>query len=140
MLPTTLTIADERVTVRDAVADDVSLIIPTWMESARKLRHTRRAIFNQFYPHVVRGLLETESAVVLTKEGGETIHAWACGRPPNLLHFAYVPFALRGAGFGRAVISAVLDGYPDTVYVTSSPLSDRDHRRFLFNPYIMRTG
>lgn len=140
MLPKTIEIAGERLTIRDAVAEDVELIFPTWMEAARQLRHTRRAVFNQFYPNVVRGLLETESAVVLTKEGGFTIHAWACGRPPNLLHFAYVPYALRHHGFGRAVISGVLEGYPETVYVTSSPLSIRDHRRFVYNPFVMRTG
>ncbi len=140
MLPRTLDIADEKVTIRDAVAEDVALIFPTWMEAARQLRQTRRHIFNQFYENVVRSLLETESAAVLTREGGETIHAWACGRPPNLLHFAYVPFALRHHGFGRAVIEAVLEGYPQTIYVTSSPLSIPDHRRLVYNPFVMRAG
>ncbi len=140
MLPRTIDLAGERVTIREAVAGDVEFIFPTWMEAARQLRYTRRAVFNQFYEPVVRGLLEMESAVVLTKEGGTTLHAWACGRPPNLLHFAYVPFALRRHGFGRAVIESVLGGYPPTIYVTSSPLSMREHRRFVFNPYIVRAG
>ncbi len=136
----TLDIAGERVSIRPAVEKDVQFIFPTWMEAARQLRQTRRSIFDQFYEHVVKGLLEVESAVVLTKEGGTTIHAWACGRPPNLLHFAYVPFALRDHGFGRAVIESVLGGYPKTIYVTTSPISRRDHRRFVYNPYLVRAG
>lgn len=140
MLPKTIEIAGQRMTVRDAVADDIALIFPTWMESARDLRQTRLTIFNRFYEHVVRGLLETESAVVLTREGKNTIHAWACGRAPNLLHFAYVPVHLRGNGFGRAVISAVLEGYPETVFVTSSPLAQPHHKRFQFNPFVMRAA
>lgn len=126
--------------IREAVADDISLIFPTWMESARQLRNTRLAIFNAFFPAVVRSLLETERAVVATREGNNTIHAWACGRAPNLLHFAYVPANLRGRGIGRAVISGVLDGYPNTIFVTSSPLSLRHHSRYIYNPFAMRTA
>jgi hypothetical protein len=129
-------LAGQTMTLRDAGAEDVELIFPTWMEAARQLRQCNRAVFDQYYQHVVRALMETESAVVLTREGSDTIHAWACGRPPNLLHFAYVPFKLRRHGFGRAVIEAVLEGYPHIIYVTSSPLSIRDHRRFVYNPYV----
>ncbi len=137
-LPRTLELAGEQVTVREAEPYDVELIFPTWMESARQLRQTRRAVFNRFYESIVRDLLETEPAVVLTKSGGSTIHAWACGRPPNLLHFAYVPYALRNHGLGRAVIEAVLGNYPSTVWVTSSPCSIPDHKRFIYNPYVLR--
>lgn len=136
LLPKTLILAGERMVVRAAEPEDVSLIFPTWMESARDLRQTRLTVFNRDYPGVVRGLLETEPAVVLTREGKNTIHAWACGRAPNLLHFAYVPLHLRSNGFGRAVISAVLEGYPETIYVTSSPLAQPHHKRFVFNPFV----
>lgn len=122
--------------IRPAEAEDVSHIFPTWMEAARQLRQCNRSIFDQFYPHVVRALIETEAAVVMTLEGGQAIQAWACGRPPNLLHFAYVPFKLRSHGLGKAVISAVLEGYPPTIYVTSSPVSIRDHHRLVYNPYV----
>lgn len=140
MLPKTIEIAGALVTLRDAGVDDVGYIFSTWMEAARQLRQTRRAVFNQFYENVVRGLIESESVIALTTEGGSALHAWACGRPPNLLHFAYVPHGIRGQGFGRAVIESVLGAYPSTVYVTSSPLSIRDHRRLVYNPYVMRAG
>lgn len=134
----TLEVAGERVSIREAVPGDVELIFPTWVAQAFNLRNVRRGVFDSFYPKVVAGLLETESAVVLTREGQDKIHAWACGRAPNLLHFAYVPFPIRKHGFGRAVIESVLEGYPDTIYVTSSPLSDRQHRRFVYNPFLLR--
>lgn len=140
MLPQTVELHDERLVIREAVADDVSFIFPSWMECARQLRQTRRAVFDKFYPDRVRELLETEPAVVMMREGKTAIHAWACGRPPNLLHFAYVPEKLRRHGFGRAVITAVLESYPATVFVTSSPLSLPNHPRFIFNPFLTRTA
>lgn len=124
--------------VRKAEPDDVAFIFPTWMESARQLRQgiTRLGIFDSFYPDLVTRLIETEDAFVLTSEGKNTIHAWACGRGPNLLHFAYVPHKLRGEGFARAVITDVLGGYPSTIFVTASPLSLSNHARFVHNPYL----
>lgn len=135
MTPIVVDIAGERMLIRDAIPEDVSLIFSTWIQAAKGLRQVRLSIFNSHYAPVVRRLLETEPAVVMTREGGTAIHAWACGRPPNLLHFAYVPASLRGNGFGRAVMSAVLGGYPESVYVTSSPLAIPNHRRFQFNPF-----
>jgi hypothetical protein len=135
-LPRVVELADQRMLIREAEPEDVAYIFPTWMEAARQLRQCNRAVFDQYYQHVVRALMETEPAVVMQQEGGSAIHTWACGRPPNLLHFAYVPYKLRGAGFGRAVVEAVLGGYPSTIYVTSSPLSVRDHRRIVYNPYV----
>ena len=135
----TLEVAGEKVSIREAIPDDVEFIFPSWVANAFHMRNTRRPVFDGFYPAFVRRLLETESAVVLTREGQDKIHAWACGRAPNLLHFAYVPFPIRHHGFGRAVIESVLDGYPATIYVTSSPLSQANHRRFLYNPFVLRT-
>lgn len=140
MLPSPVILEGERMTIRDATADDVGLIFATWMESARQLRNARLSIFDKFYPDVVRSLLETETAAVMTLEGKDAIHAWACGRAPNLLHFAYVPKNLRGHGLGRAVIDATLGGYPATVFVTATPLSNANHRRFVYNPFVMRTA
>lgn len=140
MLPKPITIHGQELLLRDATVDDVDFIFSSWMDCARTLRQTRLSVFNRFYPDVVRGLLETELAVVLTRAGSDAIHAWACGRPPNLLHFAYVPKNLQRAGFGHAVIEAVLDGYPQTVYVTSSPLALPHHQRFVYNPFIVRTA
>lgn len=142
----TVELHGERMVVKDATEHDVPFIFSSWMEEARRLRGNREdrgvrlVVFNAFYPHVVQSLLETESAVVMYREGKDTIHAWACGRPPNLLHFAYVPEKLRRKGFGRAVIDSVLGGYPKTIYVTSSPLSLPHHSRLIYNPYVMRTG
>jgi hypothetical protein len=134
----TIDLHGERMVLKDATEHDAPFIFSSWMEEARRLRQTRLQVFNAYYPNVVQGLLETESAVVLYREGKDTIHAWACGRGPNLLHFAYVPVNLRRSGFGRAVIDTVLDGYPKTIHVTSSPLSLPHHPRFVYNPFVMR--
>ena len=137
MTTKTVTIEGETFTIRHALPGDVSLIFPSWMEAARELRNTRRSVFDAHYPDVVRSLLETEPAHVATW-GDDTIVAWACGRPPNLLHFAWTGYKFRGIGLGRAVIEAVLEGYPATVWVTSSPLGAPNHRRFVYNPFLRR--
>jgi hypothetical protein len=137
---TELNIGGEKMTVKEADPGDIAFVFPSWMANARQLRNTRIEIFNRFYEGVVQSLLETEPVVILTEKGKDTIHAWACGRPPNILRFAYVPDKLRGHGFGRAVISAVLRGYPETIFVTSSPLSRPHHPRFFYNPFLTRAA
>ena len=130
-------IQDQTFDLRSARMDDMPFIFSTWMESARQLRNTRMSIFNSHYPDLVRRLMSSEAAFVLASPASDALHAWACGRSPNLLHFAYVPHKLRGYTFGRAVISAVLKDYPKTVFVTSSPLSQPNHTRFIYNPFVL---
>lgn len=133
----TVELQGTRLTLRRAKVDEIGLVFATWMSAARQLRgNVRLSVFNRFYPDIVHRLLETEPVVTLTREGEDTPHAWACGRPENLLHFAYVPFKLRGNGLGREVVRAVLGDYPSTVWVTASPLTIPHHARYVYNPYL----
>lgn len=136
----TIEVGGEKFTVREAIESEMGLVFSTWMESARDLHshHVRRNVFNHSYPDLVTRLLKTEPVYVLIREGKDVPHAWACGREPNVLHFAYVPFDLRGNGLGREVINACLEGYPKMIWVTSSPLAIRNHARFVYNPFIQR--
>jgi hypothetical protein len=127
-------IEGEAFNVREAGPSDLGFVFSTWMESAREIRQCRLSVFNTYYPDRVRELLKTEPVHVA--ERNSTLHGWACGAAPNVLRFAYVPYALRGHGLGRALIEAALGGYPGTVWVTGSPLSLPNHKRFVFNPFL----
>ncbi len=139
-MQTTREIADVTVTLGDMRPEDRGGVFASWMDCARQLRQTRMAVFNEYYPHIVEALLDTDRVTVCWRDGSKGWHAWACGQAPNLLHFAYVPAPLRGHGFGRAVIEHVLGGYPKTVFVTSSPLSLPNHPRFVYNPFVLRAA
>jgi predicted GNAT family acetyltransferase len=128
-------IGGETFTLRVAAEDDRRFVFATWCAAARELRNVRRSVFDVFYPvRVQRFLSETPVHVLASR--ADTLVAWACGRESDTLHFAYVPAHLRGHGLGRAVVESVLGGYPERVWVTSSPLSIANHRRFVFNPFL----
>jgi hypothetical protein len=124
--------------VREMAPGDRKAIVNTWFPSARDVRNVPVSVFHRHYPAVIAACLDGARTVVLYREAApETVHAWACGEGPDLLHWAYVPRPLRGVGMGRAAIRAALGGYPDRVHV-SSPFKPRTHPRFLFNPFRRR--
>ncbi len=134
-------IDDQDLIVREATYEEErSVMLATWIASARQLRHMKLSVFNEFYPQFATALLLAGKNCVVTSKGKETVHAWACGAAPNVLHYAYVPHKLRGVGLGRAVIEAALGGYPKTIFVTASRLAKPHHGRFVYNPLLLRYG
>lgn len=135
---------DVRLAVRAMTRLDRGAVFATWMRSAREhLKETprqRRTVdwdtFQAFYPRLVESLLDAERVAVLyNPEAPSVPHAWACASS-GALHWAYVPFPIRGRGIGRVAISVALGSYPERIDVTSSfaPLTPR----FVFNPYLLR--
>ena len=125
---------------RPMTAQDRNAVFATWMRSARQsleeTRHVAFDVFQRSYPGFVERLLDGARTVVLFRQDSPAVvHAWACAGGPDVLHWAYVPFRLRGEGIGRAVITAALGGYPDRIDLTT-PRQRRDAGRWIFNPFV----
>lgn len=123
---------------REMTLPDRNVVFATWMRSARqsleRTKHVAFDVFQRSYPGFVEGLLDTQRTVVLYRESDPAVvHAWACGRAPDVLHWAYVPFRLRGEGVGRAAVTALLGSYPQRIDVTTRV---RGSDRWVFNPFV----
>lgn len=135
---------DVRLAVRAMTRLDRNAVFATWMRSAREcLKETPRArrvvdwdTFQERYPGFVESLLDTEHVAVLFRiEEPAVVAAWACASE-RALHWAYVPFPVRGCGIGKAAISVALGGYPERIDVTSPHVELTP--RFVFNPFALR--
>lgn len=118
---------------------DRNAVFATWMRSAREAVHEHSdvpsEVFEATYPKFVERCLDRErTAVLYREESPGVVHAWACAHSSDVLHWAYVPFKLRGEGIGRAVITAALVGWPERVFVTT-PVAP-GHPRFVFSPFM----
>lgn len=95
-------------TPREMLPSDRGYVFKSWLRESRYRPRGHRA-------SIITGHLDTARTVVLAS--GPTVHAFACGSGETL-HFAYVPFDLRGHGLGRRVITALFGSYPDHITVT----------------------
>src|SRR5690242_13264565 len=111
---------DVRLCARRMTRLDRNAVFATWMRSAREhlkeMPQARRIVdwdtFQASYPLLVEDLLNRELTVVLFRpEDPGVVHAWACASATRL-HWAYVPFPVRGGGIGKAAIATALGGYP----------------------------
>lgn len=135
-------VAGERFYGRPMTDLDRNFVFATWVKSAREaLKETKYVPFETFqssYPTFVESLLDTERTIVFFREEEpRVIHAWACAGGPSTLHWAYVPYGLRGLGIGRSVITAALRGYPERIFLTTKPWRE-SRGRFEFNPFALR--
>jgi hypothetical protein len=87
---------------------DRGYVFKSWLGECRYRPKSMRA-------DVITRYLDTSRTIVLAN--GPTVHAFACG-DGETLHFAYVPFHLRGNGLGRRVVTALMGRYPDQIIVT----------------------
>lgn len=105
---------------RDWTPDDESFVMSTWTDSYRYgLRDRERGAgmprFRRFY---VEPILRQSPRVVVLCSPGEprALHGHAVATPSGLA-WVYVTKDLRGHGYGRQLIDAVLGTYPDEVPV-----------------------
>lgn len=135
---------DVRLCARPMTRLDRNAVFATWMQSAREhLKDTPAAkrfvewdVFQSGYPDLVEDLLNRERTVVLfRREDPGVPHAWACASATRI-HWAYVPFPVRGEGIGKAAISAALGRYPERIEITSP--FPKLTARFVFNPFALR--
>lgn len=138
---------EARFFARPMTALDRNAVFATWLPSARdvlkkeneRFRPVSHSMFETHYPAFVEHLLNTQWTYCLYRvEAPGVPHGWACAGD-GMLHWAYVPFNLRGVGLGRAIITRVLGGYPSRIYVTS-PIDRRRSGRVVYNPYAMRAA
>lgn len=105
---------------RMAMADDMAFVRATWMQShVFKARDRTRAhsgwVFQKTY--IAPILAERPRIVVLcSPDRPSALHGHAVAIR-DALAWVYVPFDLRGHGYGRQVITAALGGYPETIPV-----------------------
>lgn len=138
----TITIDGEAIALREAEPDDASYVIQTWVRSYRPNSRIASEIYDKGHDNLVRNILRTTRVVVACNPDAETaILGWACGQP-GLLHYAYVPAALRHKGLARELIREAIGGYPARIEVSHrlppgkfTPAKERGFPRFIFNPY-----
>jgi hypothetical protein len=112
-------------------------VISTWH---RSYGHTRagvdRSVYGAEQGDLVERILDadhTRTVVACSGKNDDTLHAWACGRPPALLHYAYVPPELRRDGLATRLIAHLLGGVREQIDATHQwPFLGP---RFRFNPY-----
>ncbi len=120
---------------------DVNYIRSSWYREYQPLAKVSPAVFSRNHPGLIEELLSTKTTVVCcSEESPDIAHGWACGEMDGPLHFAFVPFQLRGRGIARAMIAAVLGGYTNHIDVTHRFKGRPDSHRFSFNPYILRVN
>lgn len=137
----TVDVAGESFGLRRMRESDRNAVFASWMRSAREeLKETKYVsleVFQRSYQPFVETLLDTERTIVLYRPASPgVVHAWACAGGPDILHWAYVPWLIRGHGFGRAVMTAALAGYPKKIW-TTTPVGRVDQGRFSFNPFMI---
>lgn len=95
----------ERLLLRPVTTTDRAFVFATWMRSYRQTKSSVE--YEQYHRCQVRRVerLWDTAHVVCREQAPETIHAWICGGP-GLLHYVYVPPALRRRKLARTVITA----------------------------------
>lgn len=130
---------DDRVEVllRLGVPDDRAFVLATWVRSYEPRTHgsVRRDVYLEHQGKLAERLLEASPLIIACSPSHEsTIHGWCCAdNALAVLHYAYVPPALRGLGLARSLILASFGAY--------RPRIETSHRwpwastRFVYNPY-----
>lgn len=121
---------------REARASDMAWIHATWIHSyVGQTGARKRASHFAGARRWIQSIVETRPRFVVLGSGpdGDTLHAWACAAPPNRLHYAYVPLALRGEGLGRRVIDVALGSVSPVLCSFRWPHGE--HARFVFSRF-----
>ncbi len=99
---------------REMTASDRRFVVPTWVRGSHYAVPMSRR-----WRLVDRMLDEERVRVVVLATNDLAVHGWAAGSE-GVLHFAYVPPELRGAGLAARAIATLLGEYPGEIR-TSHP-------------------
>lgn len=126
--------------IREARDTDMPWILGTWVGSHKsRLPGRRRHELARFRAHV-NAILASRPVLAVMSSGPmlDTLHAWACATPHEMLWYAYVPRELEGNGLARAVIAAAFGNFANAGgYADVIPCGYRwpyPSKRFIFTP------
>jgi GNAT superfamily N-acetyltransferase len=116
--------------LREMTPRDRRYVVPTWALSSKYDGLNKAKRFR-----LVDQMLADGARVVVLATNDITVHAWAAATG-DVLHYVYVPPALRGHGLARRLITALLGRYADAIQTTHPWPGQR--ARFLFTPHADR--
>jgi len=135
--------AELRPLIREALGDDLNLILSTWLKSYRYASQSGRAcsdvVFFPFHQSLIKNILQRSTVLCAADpDAPEVVWGWACVEGP-CLHYVYVKASgWRARGVARALLAGrKIETYSHRTDDAAAYVRAHPQARVVYNPYLV---